>query len=128
MPPPPRLTTSYRSADGTCTSASTMPTALRHTSRSRSSGDIGIDGDGDGARFASSTANAANTCVLLSDISAVAAASTSARTCHVRHKLLHGTDEQNLDQNLNLKLTGLNAVLDQLAADHSSIRATGKAS
>ena len=56
----------------------------------------------------------------------------SARTCHVRHKLLHGTDEQNLDQNLNLnlnlKLTGLNAVLDQLAADHSSIRATGKAS
>ena len=49
---------------------------------------------------------------------------------HVRHKLLHGTDEQNLDQNLNLKLklTGLNAVLDQLAADHSSIRATGKAS
>ena len=105
-----------------------MPTALRHTSRSRSSGDIGIDGDGDGARFASSTANAANTCFLLSDISAVAAASTSARTCHVRHKLLHGTDEQNLDQNLNLKLTGLNAVLDQLAADHSSIRATGKAS
>ena len=107
-----------------------MPTALRHTSRSRSSGDIGIDGDGDGARFASSTANAANTFFLLSDISAVAAASMSARTCHVRHKLLHGTDEQNLDQNLNLKLklTGLNAVLDQLAADHSSIRATGKAS
>ena len=105
-----------------------MPTALRHTSRSRSSGDIGIDGDGDGARFASSTANAANTFFLLSDYdsSAVAAAST----CHVRHKWLHGTDEQNLDQNLNLKLklTGLNAVLDQLAADHSSIRATGKAS
>ena len=94
-----------------------MPTALRHTSRSRSSGDIGI-GDGDGARFASSTANAANTFFLLSDYdsSAVAAAST----CHVRHKWLHGTDAQNLDldQNLNLNLTGLNAVLDQLAADH----------
>ena len=72
-----------------------MPTALRHTSRSRSSGDIGI-GDGDGARFTSSTANAANTFFLLSDYddsSAVAAAST----CHVRHKWLHGTDAQNLD-------------------------------
>lgn len=40
----------------------------------------------------------------------------------MRHKLLHGTDEQNLDLDLdldqNLKLTELNAVLDQLAADH----------
>lgn len=71
-------------------------------------------------RFASSTANGANTFFLLSDYDSSAVATAS--TCHVRHKLLHGTDEQNLDLDLdldqNLKLTELNAVLDQLAADH----------